>query len=273
MTRIELIGEIKKKRSFLCVGLDPSPLKIPSHLGSGVEAVIAFNKAIIDATHGYAVAYKPNTAFYESFGAEGWRVLAETIAYIPKECFVIADAKRGDIGNTAEQYAAAFFDRLGADSITLSPYMGKDSISPFLGRKGKWAIMLGVTSNPGAADLQFMQSKDNEALFERVIRKGVEWGNSEELMFVVGATRPELVAKVREIAPEHFFLVPGVGAQGGSLKDVMAAGMNEDVGILVNSSRGIIFASSGEDFADAASQQAHAIQQEMEAGLKAKALI
>jgi len=269
MNRSELIAQIKAKQSFLCVGLDSDPERIPAHLGKGPEAIIKFNRAIIEATAPYAVAYKPNLAFYEALGTAGWHVLEESLKAIPKECFVIADAKRGDIGNTAAQYARAFFDQLDCDAVTLSPYMGEDSISPFLGRAGKWAIMLGVTSNKGAEDIQFKTTTNGRPFYEEVIELGMKWGSAEELMFVVGATRPELLKRVREIAPDYFFLVPGVGAQGGALQAVMDAGMNADCGLLVNSSRGILFASAGEDFAIQAGEKARELQLQMAKGLSA----
>jgi orotidine-5'-phosphate decarboxylase len=273
MKRNELIANIKSKRSFLCVGLDSDPERIPAHLGTGPDAMLEFNKSIIDATKEFTVAYKPNTAFYEALGADGWQVLADTIAHIPDDCFIIADAKRGDIGNTAEQYAKAFFSDLNVDSITLSPYMGRDSISPFLGREGKWAIMLGITSNPGANDFQLIHTDSGKAVYESVIEKGKEWGGPHELMFVVGATRPEQLVQVRRLASDHFFLVPGVGAQGGDLQSVMKAGFNKDIGLLVNSSRGIIFASDGPDYAEMAGQKAAGIQQEMAIGLQSAGLL
>ena len=268
MNRTELVAQIKEKQSFLCVGLDSDPDRIPAHLGTGPEAIIQFNKAIIEATAPFAVAYKPNLAFYEALGRAGWYVLEESLKAVPKDCFIIADAKRGDIGNTATQYAHAFFNELDCDAVTLSPYMGKDSITPFLGRSGKWAIMLGVTSNKGAEDVQFRNTASQRPLYEEVIETGMEWGGPDELMFVVGATRPDLLKRVREIAPEHFFLVPGVGSQGGDLAAVMEAGMNRDCGLLVNSSRGIIFASSGEDFAKQAQEKAKELQTQMAKGLQ-----
>lgn len=273
MTRHELIEQIKGKRSFLCVGLDTDPKKIPAHLGSGPDAMLAFNKVIVDHTKEFAVAYKPNTAFYEAHGPDGWRVLQETIAYIPDECLTIADAKRGDIGNTAEQYANAFFYGLGADAITLSPYMGKDSIAPFVTEEGKWAIMLGVTSNTGASDLQFMGTDRGGRLFEQVVSKGTQWGGAHRLMFVVGATRPEIMEEVRAMAPDHFFLVPGVGAQGGSLDAVMKAGLNKDIGLIVNSSRGIIYAGGGSDFGEKAAEKAQEIRSQMETALIAAGIL
>lgn len=264
MTKVELYQEIKRKGSYLCVGLDTDLSKIPSHLGQGPEAMLAFNKAIIEATHEHCVAYKPNLAFYEQYGTEGWEVLKESIRLIPENCFVIADAKRGDIGNTAAAYARALFDDLGADAVTVAPYMGRDAVEPFLEHDDKWTIVLGLTSNPGAADFQY---HGVPPLYEQVIRRCAEWGSPEKLMYVVGATRPEDLRQIRELVPEHFFLVPGVGAQGGSLSDVSLAGLNSDCGLLVNSSRGIIYAGNGEDFADKAAQAAASLAGDMRAFL------
>lgn len=284
MTRNELIQLINKKQSFLCIGLDSDIQKIPTHLLSQEDPVFEFNRSIIDATHAYAVAYKPNLAFYESRGVEGWKSLEKTIQYInqldPKP-FVIADAKRGDIGNTAAQYAHAFFDTLQADAVTLSPYMGKDSITPFLGKEGKWGIILVLTSNNGAKDFQFLsprrhplmkklglQKKYNHPLFETVMRRAMEWGSHNDTMFVVGATKAEKLKGIRKIAPYHFLLVPGVGAQGGSLEEVAKYGLNKQCGLIVNVSRSIIFASNQEDFAQAAKTEAMLIQHEMARLLK-----
>lgn len=260
MTRAELVQEIKRKQSFLCVGLDTDLEKIPDFLRGREDALLAFNEAIIEATSPFAVAYKPNLAFYERYGSAGWDLLKETISRIPKNCFVIADAKRGDIGNTAGYYAEAIFNDLGADAITVAPYMGEDSIKPFLGHAGKWAIVLALTSNPGANDFQYL---GNPPLYQRVVEKCVEWGNADQLMFVTGATRGADLAHIRNLAPEHFFLVPGVGAQGGDLDAVCKAALNKEAGLLVNSSRGIIYASKGEDFASAASQAASQLVDEM----------
>lgn len=264
MKRSELIGQIKKKRSFLCIGLDTDLSKIPPHLLKEKDPIFAFNKAIIDATYDLCVAYKPNTAFYEALGTKGWESLERTIEYIPKDILSIADAKRGDIGNTSGYYAKAFFNEMGTDAITIAPYMGEDSVRPFLGFEGKWAIVLALTSNDGSKDFQLIRDKDNKAFFEHVLERSAGWGSPEELMYVVGATRAEGIAEVRKLVPDHFFLVPGVGAQGGSLEDVVKYGWNKDCGLLVNSSRGIIYASNGDDFSLAAREVAKTIQQEME---------
>jgi orotidine-5'-phosphate decarboxylase len=268
MTRAELIHQIKAKRSFLCVGLDTDLTKIPEHLLGDEDPIYSFNKAIIEATADLCVAYKPNIAFYECYGIKGWQSLQKTWAALPKDCFSIADAKRGDIGNTSGRYAMAFFDEqtsgLGFDSITIAPYMGKDSVTPFLDFKGKWAIVLALTSNEGSLDFQNFENKDGAQLFEQVIDKVSTWGTPDNLMYVVGATRGEGFIKIREHAPDHFLLVPGVGAQGGSLGDVCKFGMNKDCGLLVNSTRGIIYASSGRDFAERAREEALVLQKEME---------
>lgn len=270
MKKIDLINQIKEKRSFLCVGLDSDPLKLPSHLSKDAEGMLAFNKAIIDATAKYAVAFKPNAAFYEVLGSDGWRVLERTILYIKKNypnCFIILDSKRGDIGNTSGLYARSAFEQLGADAITVAPYMGEDSVSPFLSYIDKWVILLALTSNQGANNFQQLTVQDTEKLFERVLRISQEWGSNENLMYVCGATQAEYFEKIRAIVPDHFLLVPGVGAQGGSLKEVCRYGMNKECGLLVNSSRGIIFASNGRDFASAAAEQARLLQIEMDAYL------
>ncbi|WP_293954025.1 MULTISPECIES: orotidine-5'-phosphate decarboxylase [unclassified Sphingobacterium] len=268
MTRAELIHQIKAKRSFLCVGLDTDLAKIPDHLLDDEDPIYSFNKAIIEATADLCVAYKPNIAFYECYGIKGWQSLQRTWAALPKDCFSIADAKRGDIGNTSGRYAMAFFDEkasgLGFDSITIAPYMGKDSVTPFLDFKDKWAIVLALTSNAGSLDFQNFENKEGLQLFEQVIDKVNTWGTPENLMYVVGATRGEGFIKIREHAPDHFLLVPGVGAQGGSLEDVCKFGMNKDCGLLVNSTRGIIYASKGTDFAERARQEALILQKEME---------
>jgi orotidine-5'-phosphate decarboxylase len=266
MNRSELIENIKKKQSFLCVGLDTDLTKIPPHLLQEEDPIFAFNKAIIDATHAVCVAYKPNTAFYEAYGIQGWHSLKKTIDYLNEfypEIFTIADAKRGDIGNTSSMYAKAFFEDLCFDSVTVAPYMGKDSVTPFLAFPEKWAIVLALTSNVGANDFQLVADHNGERYFEKVVKKLTQWGDPESLMMVVGATRAEDIETVRKIAPDHFFLVPGVGAQGGSLKDVVQYGWNQDCGLLVNSSRGIIYASDGEDFAKKARESAKTIQSEM----------
>jgi orotidine-5'-phosphate decarboxylase len=271
MTRAELINEIKSKRSFLCVGLDTDLSKIPPHLLDTEDPVFEFNKAIIDATKDFCVAYKPNIAFYECLGPAGWESLKKTIEYIPKNIFTIADAKRGDIGNTSRYYANTFFDYLNADSVTIAPYMGEDSVTPFMEHEGKWAILLALTSNKGALDFQFTTDEHNEELYKKVLKKSVQWGTPENLMFVVGATRAEGIGEVRKLVPEHFFLVPGVGAQGGSLEDVAHFGWNKDCGLLVNSSRAIIYASNDHDFATKARGAAQSLQREMAAILDAKA--
>jgi orotidine-5'-phosphate decarboxylase len=269
MNRSQLIEQIVKKRSFLCVGLDTDPVKIPSFLKENYEnPVLEFNKRIIDATKAYCVAYKPNIAFYESMGSAGWEILEETLSYIPKEIFTIADAKRGDIGNTASMYAKTFFDTYAFDSVTVAPYMGEDSVSPFLAFEGKWAIVLGLTSNKGASDFQLKQLADGTKLYEKVLEKVSTWGNSENLMYVVGATQASELANIRELIPEHFLLIPGVGAQGGSLEEVCRYGMNKDVGLLINSSRGILYASQESNFAEKAGEIARNIQQEMDQAMR-----
>ena len=263
-----LSAQIRQKKSYLCVGLDTDIKKLPPHLVNVPDPVFEFNKAIIDATAPYAVAYKPNIAFYEAQGPRGWESLQKTLNYIPKDCFTIADAKRGDIGNTSGLYARAFFDPSAAglnfDAITVAPYMGHDSVLPFLDYPGKWVILLALTSNPGSADFQ-RQHVDNETqeLFETVIQKAQTWATPDQLMFVVGATQADQIARIRELAPHNFLLVPGVGAQGGSLADVSRNGLTKDGGLLVNASRSILYASSGLDFAAAAAAAAKAIQQEM----------
>ena len=263
MTKAELIQQIRLKKSFLCVGLDPDLDKLPPHLLETEDPIFEFNKAIIDATKDLCVAYKPNTAFYECHGVKGWESLEKTINYIPKDCFIIADAKRGDIGNTSSYYAKTFFETLPCDAVTVAPYMGSDSVKPFLDFEEKWVILLALTSNQGSLDFQFTESEGTK-LYEKVLKKAQEWGTDEQLMFVVGATRAEEIAKVRALAPNNFFLVPGVGAQGGSLDEVVKYGANNECGLLVNSSRGIIYASRGEDFAMAANGEALKIQSEME---------
>lgn len=270
MTRQELIQQIRTKRSFLCVGLDTDLTKIPKHLLDTEDPIFEFNKAIIDATKDYCVAYKPNTAFYECHGPKGWESLKKTIAYIPDTIFTIADAKRGDIGNTSRYYADTFFDYLKADSVTVAPYMGEDSVTPFLEYENNWVILLALTSNKGALDFQMTVDHQNTPLFKKVLAKAQEWGTPDNLMFVVGATRAEGIGEVRKAAPDNFFLVPGVGAQGGSLEDVANYGWNKDCGLLVNSSRGIIYASQQEDFALKAGEAAKALQKQMAAILDAK---
>lgn len=277
MTRSELIQQIKTKRSFLCVGLDTDINKVPRHLLDYADPVFEFNKQIIQATADLCVAYKPNIAFYESRGITGWESLRKTWAALPQDCLSIADAKRGDIGNTSEMYAKAFFDRdvsgLGFDALTIAPYMGHDSIQPFLDFDGKWSIVLALTSNVGGLDFQTHRDTRGKQLFERVIEKANDWGTIDNLMYVVGATRGEAFTAVRALAPDHFLLVPGVGAQGGSLQEVCRYGMNADCGLLVNATRSIIYASDSEDFAERAREEATALQREMEKELVAKGII
>jgi orotidine-5'-phosphate decarboxylase len=272
MTRQELIYQIKKKKSFLCIGLDTDIRKIPTHLLDLEDPVFEFNKQIIDATKDLCVAYKPNIAFYESLGVSGWNSLQKTLDYIPNDIFTIADAKRGDIGNTSSMYAKAFFENLSFDSVTVAPYMGSDSVTPFLEFEDKWAIVLALTSNKGGLDFQKIEDENGMRLFEQVLETSKQWGSDENMMYVVGATRTEELLEIRAIVPNHFLLVPGVGAQGGSLKDVAKYGLNSDCGLLVNSSRGIIYAGNDVDFAQKAKVQAKKLQQEMavilsEAGL------
>jgi len=270
MNRQELIGIIKKKKSFLCVGLDTEINKIPPHLLREEDPVFEFNRQIIDATIDYAVAYKPNLAFYESSGLKGWISLEKTISYLHMKkdrVFLIADAKRGDIGNTSKQYARAFYEVLDVDALTIAPYMGSDSVQPFLTYPGKWVILLALTSNKGASDFQYLKT-DDSYLFEHVLRTSSQWGTPENMMYVVGATQAQQLETIRKIIPDHFLLVPGVGAQGGSLQEVVKYGMTKDIGLLVNASRSIIFASSGEDFADKAREEAARMQAEMEKLMK-----
>lgn len=276
----KLVGLIKEKKSFLCVGLDTDPDKIPAVLKKFDDPVFEFNKRIIDATLPFTVAYKPNLAFYESFGSKGWMSLEKTMNYISgldQEVFTIADAKRGDIGNSAARYAKAFFETLDFDAVTLSPYMGHDSIQPFLAYKDKWSIILALTSNTGSKDFQvlehYIQGKNERKLFEIVIEKALTWENSRQIMFVVGATKADMFGQLRKIAPNSFFLVPGVGAQGGSVKDVANAGLTQDCGLLINASRSIIFADSNENFDKAAAFEASKLQKEMEWLLKEKDII
>lgn len=276
MNRHTLIEQIKQKKTFLCIGLDTDINKIPRHLMKFEDPVFEFNKQIIDATKDLCVSYKINTAFYESRGVKGWQSLVKTWQYLPKECFSIADAKRGDIGNTSEMYANAFFKKefsqMSFDSITVAPYMGRDSVMPFMGFENKWVILLALTSNEGSKDFQNL-AVGEEMLFEKVIQKAQEWGTDEQIMFVVGATRGESFLNIRKLAPSHFLLVPGVGAQGGSLEDVCKYGMNSECGLLVNSSRSILYASSGEDFIDAAISEASNVRQQMEKELEKRELI
>ena len=264
MTRQELVEQIRMKKSFLCVGLDTDLSKIPAHLLETEDPIFEFNKAIIDATKDFCVAYKPNIAFYEYHGPKGWESLKKTLDYIPSNIFTIADAKRGDIGNTSTYYAKTYFDYLNCDSVTVAPYMGEDSVTPFLEFKDKWVILLALTSNKGALDFQMIEDASGEKLFEKVLKKSAEWGTADNTMYVVGATRAESIGEVRKLVPDNFFLVPGVGAQGGSLEDVAHYGWNKDCGLLVNSSRGIIYASKGEDFAEKAGVEAKKLQQAME---------
>lgn len=262
MTRQELHQQIIAKQSYLCVGLDTDMNRIPKHLLEAKDPIFEFNKQIIDATKDLCVAYKPNIAFYESLGSKGWESLEKTLDYIPKEHFTIADAKRGDIGNTSKMYAKAFFERMDFDSVTVAPYMGIDSVSPFLEFDDKWVILLALTSNKGSQDFQFFK-QEGEALYEKVLRQAQNWGSPENLMFVVGATHPESFENIRRIAPDNFLLVPGIGAQGGDLQGVAKYGANDQVGLLVNSSRGIIYAGDGEDFAAKARASAQQLQAQM----------
>jgi orotidine-5'-phosphate decarboxylase len=265
MTTQELTAQIKKKKSFLCIGLDVDLNKIPFHLQNEKDPIFAFNKAIIDATHQLCVAYKPNTAFYEAYGLKGWKSLEKTIQYLNKnypEIFTIADAKRGDIGNTSTMYAKAFFEDLAFDSVTVAPYMGKDSVEPFLAFKNKHTILLALTSNAGAFDFQTKKMGEKE-LYKQVLETSKEWENSENLMYVVGATKAEYFKEIRKIVPNSFLLVPGIGAQGGNLQDVCKYGISENIGLLINSSRGIIYASKNEDFAEKAAAKAQELQLQM----------
>ena len=272
MTREELIKQIRTKQSFLCVGLDTDIKKIPQHLLQADDPIFEFNKAIIDATAPYSVAYKPNLAFYESLGVMGLLAFERTVAYLNEnypEQFIIADAKRGDIGNTSQMYARTFFETYNLDALTVAPYMGEDSVTPFLAYEGKWVILLALTSNKGSHDFQLMEDAQGMRLFEHVLTKSQMWGNADNMMYVVGATQGEAFKDIRRHAPNHFLLVPGIGAQGGSLHDVCQYGMNKDCGLLVNSSRGIIYASNGVDFAQVAAEKAREIQEEMARELKA----
>lgn len=266
MNRSELVTHIKNRKTYLCVGLDTDITKLPKHLQSHPDAIFEFNKAIIDATSEYCVSYKVNTAFYESQGLKGWEAMEKTVHYIPKTHLRIADAKRGDIGNTSSQYAKTFFEVMPFDAVTVAPYMGEDSVRPFLEYENKWTIVLGLTSNAGSNDFQQLSFKSgitDRRLYEKVLEKVSSWGTDENLMFVVGATRASDLVHIRSIVPDHFLLVPGVGAQGGSLEEVSKHGMNKDCGLLVNASRAVIFAGGGEDFAEKAKQAAKEYQQEM----------
>lgn len=272
MTKKQLIEHIFRKESFLCVGLDTDLKKLPLHLLGQDDAMFKFNKAIIDATAPYCVAYKPNVAFYECEGMEGWQALEKTVQYLKDnypEHLILADAKRGDIGNTSAMYARCFFEQLDVDALTVAPYMGSDSVTPFLNYEGKWVVLLALTSNKGGLDFQMTEDKDGERLFEKVIRVSQTWTDDERMMYVVGATRGRLFEDVRKVAPHHFLLVPGVGAQGGSLEEVCRYGMTQDCELLVNSSRGIIFADTSERFAEVAGEKAHELQLQMKAQLKA----
>ena len=264
MHRNELVAQIKKKKSVLCVGLDTDASKIPQQLQNDPNGILLFNKAIIDATKDFTVAYKINTAFYEAMGIKGWEIMQETLAYIPNDIFTIADAKRGDIGNTATQYAKTFFETYPYDSVTVAPYMGADSVQPFLAFENKWAIVLGLTSNPGSKDFQMLSLDDQSYLYERVLKTVSSWGTVENTMFVIGATRADQLQNVRKILPNHFLLIPGVGAQGGDVATVCEHALTEDGGILINVSRGIIYASNQEDFASKAHDAAKIYQQEMQ---------
>ena len=275
MTRQELIQNIKAKRSFLCVGLDTDLKKVPAHLLNEEDPIFAFNKAIIDATAAYCVAYKPNLAFYEAFGVKGLMAFEKTVKYIQEnypDQFIIADAKRGDIGNTSAMYARTFFEEYNLDSVTVAPYMGEDSVTPFLGYDGKWVILLALTSNKGSHDFQLTESTDGEKLFQKVLRKSQEWAGNDQMMYVVGATQGQAFEEIRKIVPDHFLLVPGVGAQGGSLSEVCKYGMTQECCLLVNSSRAIIYADNTENFANAAAEAAKAVQQEMAAELDSRGI-
>ena len=271
MNRTQLFENIRRKQSFLCVGLDTDIKKIPAHLLSDEDPIFAFNKAIIDATADYCIAYKPNLAFYESMGVRGWISFEKTIKYLKEKYpdqFIIADAKRGDIGNTSAMYARSFFEELNIDSVTVAPYMGEDSVSPFLTYEGKWVILLALTSNKGSHDFQLTQDAAGERLFEKVLRTSQQWASADQMMYVVGATQGRLFEDIRRIVPDHFLLVPGIGAQGGSLEEVCRYGMNSQCGLIVNSSRAIIYASNGEDFAEKAAAAAKSVAAEMKVMLE-----
>ena len=271
MNRKELVAQIKAKRNFLCVGLDTDLKKVPAHILKENNPIFTFTKATIDATAPYCVAYKPNLAFYEAFGVKGLQAFEDTVKYLKDnypDHFIIADAKRGDIGNTSAMYARTFFEEYNVDSLTVAPYMGEDSVTPFLGYEGKWVILLALTSNKGSQDFQMTEDKDGERLFEKVLRTSQNWGDKENMMYVVGATQGRMFEDIRKIVPDHFLLVPGVGAQGGSLEEVCKYGMNAECGLLVNSSRGIIYASNGEDFADVAAAKAKELMEQMDAELR-----
>lgn len=276
MNKQQLFENIKRKQSFLCVGLDTDIKKIPEHLLKEEDPVFAFNKAIIDATAPYCIAYKPNLAFYESMGVKGWIAFEKTVEYIKKnypDQFIIADAKRGDIGNTSAMYARSFFEELDIDAVTVAPYMGEDSVTPFLTYEGKWVILLALTSNKGSHDFQLTEDKEGERLFEKVLRKSQEWANDQNMMYVVGATQGKMFEDIRKIVPNHFLLVPGIGAQGGSLEEVCRYGMTPECGLIVNSSRAIIYADKSEAFAQAAKNEAEKVQKQMAEQLKAAHII
>ena len=276
MTRQELFENIRRKQSFLCVGLDTDVKKIPNHLLNDEDPVFSFNKAIIDATADYCIAYKPNLAFYESAGLQGWMALEKTVRYLKEKYhdqFIIADAKRGDIGNTSSMYARTFFEELDVDAVTVAPYMGEDSITPFLGYEGKWVILLALTSNKGSQDFQRLQTADGTPLYQHVLAKSQEWADDSQMMYVVGATQGRAFEDIRRIVPNHFLLVPGIGAQGGSLAEVCQYGMNGECGLIVNSSRAIIYANDTEDFAAVAALKASEVQQQMSEELKKRNLI
>ncbi len=276
MNKQQLFENIKRKQSFLCVGLDTDIKKIPEHLLKEEDPIFAFNKAIIDATAPYCIAYKPNLAFYESMGVKGWIAFEKTVEYIKKnypDQFIIADAKRGDIGNTSAMYARSFFEELDIDAVTVAPYMGEDSVTPFLTYEGKWVILLALNSNKGSHDFQLTEDKAGERLFEKVLRKSQEWANDQNMMYVVGATQGKMFEDIRKIVPEHFLLVPGIGAQGGSLEEACKYGMNSKCGLIVNSSRAIIYADKSEAFAQAAKNEAEKVQKQMAEQLKAAHII
>lgn len=271
MNRSELVNQIKTKRTFLCVGLDTDLKKVPQHILKEEDPIFSFNKAIIDATADYCVAYKPNLAFYEAFGVKGLMAFEKTVKYLKENYpnhFIVADAKRGDIGNTSAMYARTFFEEYDVDSLTVAPYMGEDSVTPFLGYDGKWVIVLALTSNKGSHDFQLTEDKDGEHLFEKVLKTSANWGNKDNMMYVVGATQGKMFEDIRRIVPDHFLLVPGVGAQGGSLEEVCKYGMNKECGLLVNSSRGIIYAANDETFAQTAAEKAKELMEQMDAELK-----
>ena len=276
MNKQQLVSNIKAKKSFLCVGLDTDLKKIPAHLLGEEDPLFAFNKAIIDATAPYCVAYKPNLAFYECFGVKGWVAFEKTVRYIKEnypDQFIIADAKRGDIGNTSAMYARSFFEEMDIDSLTVAPYMGEDRVTPFLQYPGKWVVLLALTSNKGSHDFQLMEDIQGERLFERVLRTSQQWATDEQMMYVVGATQGRLFEDIRKVVPNHFLLVPGVGAQGGSLEEVCKYGMTDECGLLVNSSRGIIYADTTEHFAEVAAEKAAELQQEMAAILEERGVV